>query len=40
MLLIQVALKEMQRFSRQELFKTIEGEPRRKRLSKNVLGTN
>jgi hypothetical protein len=37
---LQAKLKEMQRLSRQELFETIEGPPRRKRLSKNVLGTN
>jgi hypothetical protein len=37
---LQATLKEMQRLSREELFETIEGPPRRKRLSKNVLGTN
>lgn len=37
---IQSALKEMQRLSREELFETIPGPPRRKPLSKSVLGTN
>src|SRR6185295_1924015 len=32
-------LKEMQRLSRQELFETVPGPKRRKRLSKKVLGT-
>ena len=37
---LQKTLKEMQCLSREELFKTIAGPPRRKRLSKKVLGTN
>jgi cyclopropane fatty-acyl-phospholipid synthase-like methyltransferase len=37
---LQATIKQMQLLSRQELFGTIEGPPRRKRLSKNVLGTN
>lgn len=37
---LQAALKEMQRLSREELFETIPGPPRRKPLSKTVLGTN
>lgn len=35
---LQGALKEMQRLSREELFETIPGPKRRKRLSKKVLG--
>lgn len=35
---LQAALKEMQRLSREELFETIQGPVRRKRLSKKVLG--
>lgn len=35
---LQALLKKMQRLSRQELFETIPGPPRRKRLSKKVLG--
>lgn len=35
---LQARLKEMQRLSREELFETIKGPPRRKRLSKKVLG--
>ena len=37
---LQATLKEMQRLSHEELFETIPGLPRRKRLSKKVLGTN
>lgn len=37
---IQATLKEMQRLSHEELFATIPDPPRRKRLSKKVLGTN
>jgi hypothetical protein len=37
---VKAALQEMQRLSREELFATIEGPPRRKRLSNKVLGTN
>jgi hypothetical protein len=37
---LQATLKEMQRLSREELFATIPGPVRRKRLSKKVLGTN
>ena len=37
---IQATLKEMQRISREELFETIPGPPRRKPLSKKALGTN
>lgn len=37
---IQAILKEMQCLSREELFENIEGPPRRKRLSKSVLGLN
>jgi hypothetical protein len=37
---LQHALKEMRRLSREELFSTIPDLPRRKRLSKSVLGTN
>jgi uncharacterized protein YjiS (DUF1127 family) len=36
---LQATLKEMQRLSREELFDTIPGPPRRKPLSKKVLGT-
>ena len=36
---LKALLKEMQRLSREELFTTIPGPPRRKRLSKKVLGT-
>ena len=36
---LQSTLKEMQRLSRQELFETIPGPVRRKRLTKKVLGT-
>ena len=35
---LQGKLKEMQQLSREELFETIPGPPRRKRLSKLVLG--
>lgn len=35
---LQAQLKEMQRLSREELFETIKGPPRRKRLSRKVLG--
>ncbi|MEI7728903.1 MAG: DUF6788 family protein [Verrucomicrobiota bacterium] len=35
---VQAILKEMQRVSRQVLFQTIPNPPRRKRLSKKVLG--
>jgi hypothetical protein len=37
---LQTTLKQMQHLSRQELFESIPGPPRRKRLSKKVLGTN
>ena len=37
---LQATLKEMQRLSRVELFATVPEPPRRKRLSKKVLGTN
>ena len=37
---LQATLKEMQRLSREELFKTIPDLPRRKPLSKEVLGIN
>jgi hypothetical protein len=37
---LQTILKEMQQLSRQELFETVPGPKRRKRLSKKVLGTN
>jgi hypothetical protein len=37
---VQKTLKEMQRLSRQELFKTVPGPKRRKRLSLKVLGLN
>lgn len=37
---LQRDLKEMQRLSREELFDTIPGPKRRKRLSKKVLGLN
>ncbi len=37
---LQQTLKEMSRLSREELFSTIPDLPRRKRLSKSVLGTN
>jgi hypothetical protein len=37
---LQATLKEMQRLSREELFETIPGPPRRKAPSKAVLGTN
>jgi len=37
---LQNLLKEMQRLSREELFETIPGPKRRKRLSKKVLGLN
>jgi hypothetical protein len=37
---LQATLKQMQRLSREELFETIPGPPRRKPLSKAVLGTN
>jgi hypothetical protein len=37
---LQATLKQMQRLSRQELFQTIPGPKRRKRLSKKVLGIN
>ena len=37
---LQQALKEMQRLSREELFQTVAGPKRRKRLSKKVLGLN
>ena len=35
---IQATLKEMQQLSRQVLFQTVSGPPRRKRLGKKVLG--
>lgn len=35
---LQRLLKEMQRLSREELFETVPGPPRRKRLTKKVLG--
>lgn len=35
---LQITLKEMQRLSRQVLFETVPGPPRRKRLGKKVLG--
>lgn len=35
---LQATLKEMQRLSRQVLFETVPGPPRRKRLGKRVLG--
>src|ERR1700733_374977 len=35
---MQATLKEMQRLSRQVLFETVPGPPRRKRLGKKVLG--
>jgi hypothetical protein len=37
---VQAAVQEMQRLSREELFASVPGPPRRKRLSKKVLGTN
>jgi hypothetical protein len=37
---IQSILKQMQSLSRQELFASVQGPKRRKRLSKKVLGTN
>src|SRR6266567_7399689 len=37
---LQSILKQMQQLSRQELFETVPGPTRRKRLSKKVLGTN
>ena len=37
---VQAILKQMQRLSREVLFTTVPGAPRRKRLSKKVLGTN
>jgi hypothetical protein len=37
---VQAILKQMQRLSRQQLFTTIPGPKRRKRLSKKVLGIN
>jgi len=37
---LQTTLKEMQRLSLAELFATVPEPPRRKRLSKKVLGTN
>ena len=37
---LQQTLKQMQRLSRQELFETVPGPKRRKRLSKKVLGLN
>jgi hypothetical protein len=37
---LQHALQEMRRLSREELFSTVHDLPRRKRLSKSVLGTN
>jgi len=36
---VQATLKEMQRLSRQVLFQTLPHPPRRKRLSRKVLGT-
>ena len=36
---VQKTLKEMQQLSRTELFNTVAGPPRRKRLPKRVLGT-
>ena len=35
---VQATLKEMQRLSRQVLFETVPGPPRRKKLGKKVLG--
>lgn len=35
---VQTILKEMQQISRTQLFNTVPGPPRRKRLPKNVLG--
>jgi hypothetical protein len=35
---VQATLKQMQKISRQMLFETIPGPPRRKRLTKNTLG--
>ena len=37
---VQETLKQMQRLSREELFETITGPKRRKRLTKKVLGLN
>ena len=37
---VQATLKQLQRLSREVLFTTVPGAPRRKRLSKKVLGTN
>src|SRR5438552_10889613 len=37
---IKQTLKQMQRLSREELFETVPGPTRRKRLSKKVLGTH
>lgn len=37
---LQGILKQMQRLSREELFQTVPGPKRRKRLSKKVLGVN
>ena len=37
---LQATLKQMQRLSREQLFRTIPGPKRRKRLSKKVLGIN
>ena len=37
---LQDVLKELQRLSREELFETLPGPPRRKTPSKDVLGTN
>lgn len=36
---VQKTLKEMQRLSREELFQTVRGPKRRKKLGKKVLGT-
>ena len=36
---LQIILKQLQRLSREELFETVPGPKRRKRLSKKVLGT-
>jgi hypothetical protein len=36
---LQAVLKQMQRLSREQLFATVQGPKRRKRLSKKVLGT-
>lgn len=38
--LLRSMLKEMQRLSREELFETVPGPKRRKKLGKRVLGVN